>query len=128
MKHIATGFLAALFLTVSTSALANGYHGGHRHHGHWHNRTHVHHHHGHMHWVAPLIIGGVVGAAIAANRVEAQTQAPVVVVPGQPATIVQDAQNNAVIQCPQGTMPFEYQGWVKNQFGQFVQTNFIRCQ
>lgn len=121
MKQIVTGIIAGIFLTFTTAAAAGGYH-GHRHHHH-HYR-----HHGHMHWVAPLVIGGVVGAAIAANRVEAQTQAPVITLPGQPATLVQDAQNNTVIQCPQGTMPFEYQGWVKNQLGQFVQTNYIRCQ
>ena len=124
MKYITAGFLSALIMSFSSNAFA---YGNHRHHGHWQHRPHVVHHHGH--WIAPLVIGGVVGAAIMANRVEAQTQGPVVtVIPGQPATVVQDSQNNNIIQCPQGTMPFEYQGWVKNQFGQFVQTNFIRCQ
>ena len=42
---------------------------------HWnHQWNHYHRHHGYIHgggngnWVAPLIIGGVVGAAIANNR------------------------------------------------------------
>jgi len=123
MKYIVAGFLSALTLTISTTAAAGGYY-GHRH--HYHHRPHVVHHHGH--WIAPLIIGGVVGAAIAANRVEAQTQAPVVNVPGSPATVVQDNLGNTMVQCPTGLMPVEYQGWVKNQWGQYVQTNFVRCQ
>lgn len=70
-------------LTLTSTAMANP----HRHHGpHGHNLHHGHHvhhhgwrhpvriiHHHHRDWVAPLIIGGVVGAAIAHNRAEAQT-------------------------------------------------------
>ena len=33
-----------------------------------HHRQHNHRHGGHNHWVAPLIIGGVLGAAIASQH------------------------------------------------------------
>jgi hypothetical protein len=63
MKKILVGL--SLFV-LSGTAMAQ-----HWHHHHWHNH---HRHHGYIHgggngnWVAPLIIGGVVGAAIANNR------------------------------------------------------------
>jgi hypothetical protein len=43
--------IAVMVMSISTSACASGPHG--------------HRHHGHNNWVAPLIIGGVVGAIIA---------------------------------------------------------------
>ena len=121
--------VAALALTASSVVMANPYHHGHRH--HHHHRPHVVHHHGH--WIAPLIIGGVVGAAIAANRVEAQTQAPVVVVQPQPmyqsnAVIGINEQGQQVITCPQGLYPFEKRGYVRNQFNQYIETTYIQCQ
>ena len=57
-------FLAVLLLTlVTVPAMAQHWHGhGFRHHG-------QHRYYGgNVNWVAPLIIGGVVGAAIANNR------------------------------------------------------------
>lgn len=60
---------------------------------HWHGHGFRHGHHGHYYgggggWVAPLIIGGVVGAAIANSRetVVVQPQPPVYV--QQPQTVV----------------------------------------
>jgi len=73
-------------------------------------------------WVAPAIIGGAV--VYAATRPD-----PVIV--QQPPIIVQQPQvqqTGQVIQCPQGTMPFEQHGWVKNQYGQYVQTTYVECK
>jgi len=62
MKKILLGLA---LLTLTSTAMAQ----------HWHHHwNHHHRHHGYIHgggngnWVAPLIIGGVVGAAIANNR------------------------------------------------------------
>lgn len=43
-----------------------------------------HHHHGRAHWVAPLIIGGVLGAVIANQAHSAPPPPPVYVYPPQP--------------------------------------------
>jgi hypothetical protein len=56
--------LALLMVTVP--ALAQHWNHGHRHHGHAR-------YYGHSGWVAPLIIGGVVGAAIANRPAQAET-------------------------------------------------------
>ena len=69
----------------------------------------------------PLIIGGLVGAAIA----NANQPQPVVVQP-QPQVIVQQPQG--FVQCPVGTMPFEQRGWVKNQYNQYIQATYIECK
>lgn len=120
--------IAIAALTASTLATANPNHfHGHRHFGHHHRPHVIHHHHGSHHWVAPLIIGGIIGAAVTANRVEAQTQAPVVVVP-QTAPVIVTEQGQQIVTCPPGTYPFEFKGWVRNAFGQFVETTYIKCQ
>jgi hypothetical protein len=68
-------FLAILLLTISGAALAgpHGYHGS--------NLGPYHHRHnsgpGWGYWVAPLIIGGVVGSAIA-NRPAPQTETVII--------------------------------------------------
>lgn len=41
--------------------------------GPWHHYGHRPHHHGHSHWVAPLILGGVLGAVIV-NQTQPQPQ------------------------------------------------------
>lgn len=51
--------------------------------GHRHNHHHHHHHHGHANWVAPLIIGGVLGAVIANQANTAPPPPPVVIYPPQ---------------------------------------------
>ena len=53
--------LSLALVSASLPVLAQHYGYGHRH-GHWHYRGH------NGDWVAPLIIGGVVGAVIANNR------------------------------------------------------------
>jgi len=71
----------------------------------------------------PLIIGGMVGAAIA----NANQPQPVVVQP-QPQVYVQPQPPQGFVQCPAGTMPFEQRGWVKNQYGQWIQASYIECK
>ena len=71
----------------------------------------------------PLVIGGIVGAAIAnSNRQET------VVVQPQPQVIVQQPQPQGFVQCPPGTMPFEQRGWVRNPWGQWIQSSYIDCR
>lgn len=127
MKY--TKIVAFLSFCISANALAGPYYYGHRH--HIHRAPHVVHHH-HGHWVAPLIIGGVIGAAIAANRVEAQTQAPIVTVQPQPiinsAIVSVNELGQHVISCPAGLYPFESKAYVRNQFNQFVETTIYKCQ
>ena len=108
MKKIATAVILGLALIGSASAQ-------HRHYGHHGHRVHTGPNWGYV--IAPLIIGGVVGAAIANRPVEA---APVI--------IHQPTPQGSFIQCPQGTYPFENVGWVKNQYGQFVQATYIECK
>jgi hypothetical protein len=71
----------------------------------------------------PLIIGGMVGAAIA----NANQPQPVVVQP-QPQVYVQPQPPQGFVQCPAGTMPFEQRGWVRNQWGQWIQSSYIECK
>jgi hypothetical protein len=78
MKKILVTFILA---AAAVPALAQHYHGGYRHHGHPV-------YYGGGNWVAPLIIGGVVGAAIANRPVQAET----VIVQRQPV-IVQQQEN-----------------------------------
>ena len=53
---------------------SHGHHGqGFRHHGHHHHHNHYYRHPGYSGWVAPLIIGGVVGAAIANRPTQTET-------------------------------------------------------
>ena len=81
-------FLAVLLLTVSSTVMAgpHGYHGSNL--GPYHHRHHGHvRYYGHAGWVAPLIIGGVVGAAIANRPVQAET----VIVQQQPIYVPQES-------------------------------------
>ena len=88
----------------------------------WHHHGHHGGYYGGGNWVAPLILGGVVGAVIA------RESAPVIV-QQQPQVIVQQQpQPNGFVQCPPGTMPFEQRGWVRNQYNQFVQATYIECK
>lgn len=77
MKNI---LLSLLLMVFSAPAFAGPYHHHHRHHGH--------HHWNHSQpgrWIAPVIIGGVVGYALA------QQPAPLIV--QQQPVIVQDSTN-----------------------------------
>jgi hypothetical protein len=73
--------VALSLLALTGSALAQHGHHGYRHHGHPG-------YHGAGNWVVPIIIGGVVGAAIANRPVQAET----VIVQRQPV-IVQQQEN-----------------------------------
>ena len=70
--------------------------------------------------LVPLIIGGIVGAAIANSN---QPQ-PVLVQP----QVIQQPQPQGFVQCPPGTMPFDQRGWVRNQWGQWIQASYIECK
>ena len=108
MKRVIAIILAATALTAQA-----GYPG--------HHMPRVQHHH-HAHgggwgWVVPAVIGGAI--VYGATR-PAQAQTPVIVQP-----VPQPGQ---VITCPPGTMPFTQNGWVQNQFGQWIQTNYVECK
>jgi hypothetical protein len=81
MKKI---LISLALLMVTVPALAQHWNHGHRHHGHAR-------YYGHSGWVAPLIIGGVVGAAIMNRPAQADTiivqQQPVYVPPDIEGTI-----------------------------------------
>ena len=82
MKHFIVGLIASLSLTIATAAIASPPH--HRHHGY---HRHYHPHQGWV-WVAPTIIGGVIGYEIA------RSQQPVIVQQTQPVIIPQSPQIN----------------------------------
>jgi len=77
--------LIALFLAaVTLPTLAQHY--NHYNHYRYHNHR-VYHHGSGTHWVAPLIIGGIVGAAIAHRPVQTDT----VIVQPQPIYVPQES-------------------------------------
>lgn len=78
MRHFLIGFLAIIGLTITSQAIA----GPHHHHGHHHR--HWHHNHGWV-WVAPTIIGGVIGYEIARNQ--------------QPVIVQQIPQQTQTVEC-----------------------------
>jgi hypothetical protein len=95
MKQI----LAILLLAASASAMAQ--HHGYHHHGYWrpHNSGWV--------WVAPTIIGGVIGYEIARNQPPVVVQQPAPVVIQQPAPYYGQSQNCSPwteVQNPDGTV------------------------
>jgi hypothetical protein len=120
MEKVMKKLLTALVLSFALVGTVSAQHRHHGHHGYYGPRV-IHHHGGNWGQVfVPLIIGGVVGAAIANNNKPVET----------PTVVVQSpiVQGSPIIQCPQGTYPFENFGWVKNQYGQFVQTTYIECK
>lgn len=76
----------------------------------------IQHHHGHHNdWVAPLIIGGVVGYALAQPRVYTAPPPPVVVYP----------QNT----CPYPYIPFYNRVWALDVYGrQVLVDQFAGCR
>ena len=95
--------ITAFFLLTSTFANAQHHH---------------HHHHGHrLNWLSPVIIGGVVGYAIA-NSARAESP-PQVVYIEQPQSY----------RCPLGSQPIFSTVWVYDRWGRTVpQNQFIGCQ
>ena len=77
--------------------------------------------------LVPLIIGGIFGAAIAnANQPQTVVVQPQIV---QPAPVyVQPQAPQGFVQCTPGTMPFEQRGWVRNPWGQWIQSSYIDCR
>jgi hypothetical protein len=95
------------------------------------------HHHGYQggyraqgggNWIAPLIIGGIAGAVIARESTPVVVQQQPVYVQQPPQVIVQQQQPQGFVQCPPGTMPFEQRGWVRNPWGQWIQSTYIDCR
>ena len=125
MKHI---IALAIGLTVVGAAQADNY----RHHHYHQPRTVIVERVqtvGAEHILVPLIIGGIFGAVIAnSNRQEAVIvqQQPQVIVQQQPQ--VQQPVPQGFVQCPPGTMPFEHRGWVRNSWGQWIQSAYIDCR
>ena len=76
--------LAVLLLATSSFAFAGPYHHGHGHWRHYGGNSWV--------WVAPTLIGGIIGYEIAKNQPPVVVQQPPVVVQ-QPPVIVQQNQN-----------------------------------
>jgi hypothetical protein len=103
MKQIIVAMLATVALTACAGPNE-----------HYHNHGQIRYQNSNGNWIIPALIGA--GAVYIATRPE-----PV----QQPTVIVQP---NAIIQCPPGTMPFEQRGWVRNQYNQFIQSNYIECK
>ena len=103
-EKIMRKLLFALLITLTGSAQAQ-----------WHH--HHHHRHGYN-WVAPIIIGGAVGYAIA-NSSRPQPAPPVVYM----------EQPQATYTCPYGYQPIFNRVWVTDQWGRsMLQNQFIGCQ
>jgi len=112
--------IAAVTLAFGSVALAGPYHHGYRHHNRYWQSPPAHH------WVAPLIIGGVVGAAIASNRVEAQ---PTIIMQNQPApTVIYNIDSVPNLVCPAGTQLTEERGWYKDQMGRAIYGTIYGCK
>ena len=119
MKHI---IALAIGLTVVGAAQAD-YYREHRHHGHRPVIVERVQTAGAGEVLVPLIIGGIFGAAIA-NANQPQP----VVIQQQPQVYVQPQAPQGFVQCPPGTMPFEQRGWVRNPWGQWIQSSYIDCR
>jgi len=85
----------ALALLTSVPAMAqyatmsphHGYRAQYGHHGHWHRGSN-----GWM-WIAPTIIGGVIGYEIARNQTPVIVQQPPVIIQQQPGQVYGTSQN-----------------------------------
>jgi hypothetical protein len=84
--------LALILLSVGVTAMAQPYQPYHHHHGHWQRGGS----NGWM-WVAPTIVGGVIGYELARNQPVVINQQPPVIVNGQPVIV----QQPVVVQQPQ---------------------------
>lgn len=82
---------------------------------------HYHRHNNHN-WVAPAIIGGIIGYALANNHADPAPLAP-------PPPVVYYPQNNFVYSCPLGFRPIYSRVWTTDRWGRaFMVDNFIGCQ
>jgi len=101
-----------LLLTFFLTTLAIPAFSQHRHH-HYHPR------HNHVsNWIAPIIIGGVVGYAMGNNS------------RAEPApSVVYIEQSNVAYTCPYGSTPIFQQTWVIDRWGRSVpHSQFKGCQ
>ena len=82
------------------------------------NSQHRHHHHHGHYWLAPALVGGIVGYALANNRVEAA-----------PPPVVYYQNNTAPIVCPLGLNPVYSRAYLYDRWGRLVPVdNFVGCQ
>lgn len=80
---------------------------------------HNHHHHHHNKWLAPMVIGGIMGYAIANNQVHPQ-------VIYQPPVYVE--QPNVFYSCPIGTRSIFQPTYAVDRWGRSIVVNqFIGC-
>jgi len=97
-----------LLLTLMSLLTVNVY-AQHRHYGHHHNHT--------PNWIAPVIIGGIVGYALANTTPQ---PAPPVVYYSNP---------NNTFTCPFGFSPVFTRTWTYDRWGRSILVdNFVGCQ
>ena len=102
-------FIIALFLLMSAS-LANAQH--------YHRNHYHHHHHARSHWIAPVIIGGIVGYTIA------NTSRPE---PVPSVVYVEQSGTNSF--CPLGYRPIFNTVYVYDRWGRMIpQQQLLGCQ
>lgn len=106
-------------LLILSSSVAFAQHRGHYNH-------HPHHRHDHARWIAPLIIGTIIGHAISNHHVQAapigMIPAPVAIIP--PSATVHCLNHYGVdcshVQCPYPTTQHFETTYYQNQFGQMI--------
>lgn len=77
-----------------------------------------HNHRHHHHWVAPAIIGGILGYTLANNHT----------VTNHPSSIFHYQQNHFVYTCPLGFRPVYSRSWTVDNWGRSILVdNFIGC-
>ena len=109
MKKI---LLSLAILTASLSAHAQ--------HRHYHQHYHQHRSGSHN-WVAPVIIGGLLGYALANNQAEAA--------PPTPPPVIYYPQATVTYSCPLGFRPIYNRVWTTDRWGRtMLVDNFIGCQ
>jgi hypothetical protein len=116
MKRLITALL------ILSSSVAFAQHRGHHHHHNYHN----HHRHSDARWIAPLIIGTIIGHAVSNNSVQA---APIGMIPTPIAVIPPSATADCLnqygvtcshVQCPYPTQHYFETTYYQNQFGQMI--------
>ena len=97
--YLVVGFV---FLALALPAQAQHRHFGHHHHGH---------HSGHNHWLAPMIVGGVVTYILTRPQPQVvQPQQPIVLQPGQQIVCSRPYQ---VFNSIQGVYEIKQDCWVQ---------------
>ena len=126
--------ILSLCLVLSTTAYAGGNYGG----GHSYNsyNTKVNNYHGGGYnrgywnngaWVAPLVVGGFIGAAVVASPYYAPPVVEVVPVPAPVPVYTNTVQTNN--QCPYPDRPIYNRIYTTDRFGNNIQVDqFVGCR